>query len=208
MCAHADTASLESELALLPRTFPGLEQLSDNALYLLSCRNFVQFCGTYRSIVNPAAFCLFCNFLTMVKLQPIRRVGGWYVKPSDYKYDHHEHQFVLFPARHVTSLRELTDQDAKDLLRLEQWLYEAFNLDGCSSVMRSGNPRRHVGTVPHIHKLVNVPDGRGPAMAYFGKSTEHWTADYQRTLRFLAEIDRRGGLPWLLTEGVVIEDFV
>ena len=110
MCAHADTASLESELALLPRTFPGLEQLSDNALYLLSCRNFVQFCGTYRSIVNPAAFCLFCNFLTMVKLQPIRRVGGWYVKPSDYKYDHHEHQFVLFPARHVTSLRELTAQ--------------------------------------------------------------------------------------------------
>lgn len=196
MHAH-DAHPVVLELYALPAEYPGAWNISSDCTFLLGCRRIEQFFGTLRSILDPERFCLFCH-PELMAAQPIMEEAGWLAKRNDFPYPHHEHHFVLFPKRHVTGGHELTDRDHIAKGRLERRLMRQFNFDGFVSVMRQGDARRTVATVPHVHSHVQVPSGEGPATAYLGKTPEHAREDFARLKTQVEELVRRGGLPWLM----------
>ncbi len=195
--------ALAHTIQTLPEEFPGIAAIPEDVTYLLGCRKFRQFCGTFRSLADPKEFCLFCN-LKLVDKKPTFEAGGWFAKENDFPYANHRHHYVLFPKRHLTNTNGLTVQDAIDRFTLETQLREMHQVDGYASVMRAGNPRHTGATVPHTHAHWQVPEGEGLAVAYFAKDVKHLVEDYKRMQWHMQLIRINGGLGWLMNPNTVI----
>ena len=110
--------------------------------------------------------------------------------------------FLIVPNRHVDHVSELTKRDWTSCGRLFQFCIQNLECVGGGLLIRFGDPRDHVGTIPHFHANVVRPIREGgcslPLAKKVGGEYGH-VEDYARLRRFINEINERGGNVWLFS---------
>ncbi len=192
-------------LKSLPPNFRGLDALNPVVVYLMGCRQFNQFCCTWRAIEDPERFCPFCpTELTRRRREPTETEGGWILLENEFPRQD-ARMFLVVPRRHLTSDDNLGTDDWQDIGKLHRSCKSLYNIPGGGLLMRFGDPRDHAGTIQHLHMNVIQPTREGGCTLPLAKSREAHQEDYARLRDFVAQIEARGGVLWLFSEEGVLE---
>jgi len=200
--------TLYNEIIGLPRTYPGLAALRPQVVYLVGCRQFNQFCCTWRALVDPDTFCPFCpTELERRERTPLRVCAGWMVLENEFPRPDVEKMLLIVPKRHLLSAADLTDEDGMNIVYLWTVCMRELDCAGGAFIGRFGDPRVHAGTVPHIHANVIVPrreSGMSVPLAKLVDGEYGHREDYARLRQFASILDGRG-VEWLFSEEGVRE---
>ena len=195
---------LSVTLALLPIEYPGLMELPNEAIYLLGCRSFEQYCGTIRSLTDPERFCPFCVTERARRKQQAERItGGWMLLKNEYPHKNTSQMWLMVPRRHVFNPQELTDHDWSQIGTLfAEWL-AMTGVRGGGMMYRFGDPHLNVGTVPHLHVNLIEPIPGKKYRPPFAKNDSEHADDYGRMLDHYHKLLSLGCLDWLFSvEGI------
>jgi diadenosine tetraphosphate (Ap4A) HIT family hydrolase len=185
-------------LFALPSTFPGLDVLSSNAIYLMGCANFSQCCCTLRSLIDPSRFCPFCTAeLTRRGRKPLGEVNDWILLDNEFRNARTVSQMLLIvPKRHVTTLSDLSPGDWKDVGAL----LDMSGIENGGALMRFGDPHYHAGTIEHLHINVIEPVPGNELRLPLAKTEPDHKENYERLLGFRAQLADKGGKAWLFSD--------
>lgn len=154
-----------------------------------------------------AGKCPFCH-LEELRFPPIFHVGNWAVKKCDMPYANCEHHLILvYEGAHITDWSLLNRKAKADFMEAIDKAEEMFSIEGCAVVFRRGAPRRHAGTISHIHGHIMVvqldEEGLpvGELRAYFAKTREE--LKYCKKMVDLFEKVRKGELADV-TKGIIV----
>lgn len=181
-----------------------MESLSQEAVYLLGCRSFEQFCCSVRALTYPRQFCPFCpSERARRKRKSFTEVGEWLVLRNEFPHRNVAQMWLLIPQRHVIDPSELHDQDWKDIGQAFAVCQKEVGIVAGGIMFRFGDPRLNVGTVEHLHINIIEPVCGKEYRPPFAKNLEEHAADYSRLLGFRNEMNERGGITWLFSaEGI------
>ena len=177
---------VHAEVRDIPQDFPGLSTLDPAIVYLMGCRNFNQFCCTWRSLAERETVCPVCPMeLTRRGRQPLGRAGNW--------------------THHMVSGGALGGNGWADIGSLFASYLEEFVWPAGAFVMRHGDPRDNAGTIEHLHINLTKAKREGGMSVPLAKTIEEHRVDYARLHEFAKKIDERGGMDWLFSREGIIE---
>jgi hypothetical protein len=190
-----------------PLYYPGLNALGPQTVYLMGCRSFDQFCCTWRSIVDPMTFCLFCpTELMRRKRNPLSHTGGWMLLTNEFQRRDSEQMLLIVPKLHIVDASGLTAGDWQEIGIHVGVCRERYGFTGGGLMMRDGDPRDHAGTIEHLHVNAIRPIREGGMSIPLAKNIEGsygHREDYERLHDFLLGIVAHGGMRWLFSpEGI------
>ena len=84
-------------------------------------------------------------------------------------------QIVFFPKYHARHLNDLTINEREEYWKVIDWVYKKFKIRGGVFFTRVGDMRYNVGTIPHLHFNLYVPNREGEVIIPLQKSKETWT---------------------------------
>ena len=115
--------------------------------------------------------CLFCD-LKKMRETAVKENTYWLIKPNDWPYRYHSIHLIFV---HKEGHSENNDPRIISSLAWEetglllQWAIRKYNIAGGALVMRFLDYRLSGCTMRHLHWQLQVPDGTGPARAWFYK---------------------------------------
>jgi hypothetical protein len=189
---------LFDKLKALPPKFPGLDPLPTEAVYLMGCRGFNQFCCTLRGIIHPAKFCVFCvEELARQRRKPIFQGRFWGLYTNPFKHKATKNMWLLIPIKHIVLPSQIGVPETTELPRM---FAESEKVCPSGGIMlRFGDPRQHVGTIAHLH--INISE-QNPGTEYrppFAKNMSEHEEDYRRLGEYWSELAYAGGENWLFS---------
>lgn len=192
--------NLENILTELPLDFPGMNSVPTDAVYLMGCGNFEQYCCTLRSIINPRVFCPFCSQeLKRRNRTPARQFDNWMLLSNEFPHKTTKQMWLIVPERHVVSRTELTSTDWATI----GLLLNVCGIESGGVMFRFGDPRLNAGTITHLHINVIEPICGSEFRPPFAKDISKHMTDYTRMIGFQQKLAERGGIVWLLSnEGI------
>ena len=87
-------------------------------------------------------------------------------------YDNTKKHIVIIPRRHVTTPRDLTQEERLSLWDVIDWASNFLDIRGAAFAFRWGDPTLTGASVDHLHAHILVPDGVGQAVFPLGRSKE------------------------------------
>lgn len=187
---------IAGDILRLPNKFPGIRELSNNALYLMGCRSFDQFCSTLRALSDPKAFCPFCaTELARRHRKPVAKATGWMLLENEYPHKNTSRMLLIVPERHVTSVSDLNSQDWTAI----GYLFVRAGVPSGGAMFRFGDPHMNVGTIPHLHLNLVEPIPGKEYRPPFAKNTVEHKANYDRLSLHAEQLKSRGGVGWLFS---------
>jgi diadenosine tetraphosphate (Ap4A) HIT family hydrolase len=195
-------STLFAHLASLPDEFPGMDEIQTPVMYLMGCGSPAQFANTLRGLINPARFCPFCPENRASSVTAAEK-DGWLLFENEFPKDNAREMWLVVPERHLTSLSEMTPEDAAAAFYLAQKACEIAGIEGGGLLMRFGKPHLHVGTIPHLHLNVIEPICGIENRQALAKSVESHAKNYGRLIKHRNALVARGGERWLFSkEGI------
>lgn len=197
---------LDQIVRSLPEEYPGLAELHPHVVYLMGCRNFNQFCCTWRSLERPKEFCPFCEQeLERRTHRPVFRSGEWMLLQNEFPRSDTEQMLLVVPQRHIVEASDFSGSDWMHIGVLFELCCDSLGFPGCAMLMRSGDPRDHAGTIEHLHFNVIRPIREGGCTLPIAKHHSDHVTDFNRLKGFSVVIDMRGGMEWLFSRAGVLE---
>jgi diadenosine tetraphosphate (Ap4A) HIT family hydrolase len=192
----------QRELVIVPRTFPGLEQLSPAELQLMGCRSFGQYCCMLRSVVDPEQFCPFCAAeLARRKRKILWQQGEWLLLENEFPRKGVAKMLLIVPKRHLTSVLQMQPVDAANFLVLLQM----SGVENGGVLLRIGHPRWNASTVEHLHWNVIEPIPGIELRPPLARNLSEYMADHGRLLEFQTVLEDMGGERWLFSDEGIAE---
>jgi diadenosine tetraphosphate (Ap4A) HIT family hydrolase len=93
-------------------------------------------------------------------------------------------QLVYFPRRHIRHLNALTEAERTSFWKVIDWIYERYEIPGGAFFVRVGDMRYNVGTVPHLHFNLFVPNRTGEVNIPLQKDPATWEAHEKQMQEF------------------------
>jgi len=122
----------------------------------------------------------------------------WHLWENPYAHAHTALHLVLAPARHISHVREMKEEDWIALSQLVGFAVDEYDLPGGCVAMRFGDPALNAGSIRHLHCNIIVPDGTGNVKVTLAKDAEKQAENIDRVRVFeklrQANFDSRGAL--------------
>jgi len=136
---------------------------------LRGCSSFEQYYKMRKAFETDG--CIFCYLPLDNKV--IYNFMGWkaWIVPEKFttRTDQLDTQLVFIPKRHVRHLNELRWWEWLGFILIIKWIYRTFKIPGGVIFARIGDMRYNVGTVPHLHFNLWVPNLRRDVWVPFCK---------------------------------------
>lgn len=115
--------------------------------------------------------CPFCPPLEGNSNPPIWKGKYWWIKKSDFPYEHTSLNLIIIYHLHVPPRPTEFDPAAgNDLFDALCWVEENFHPEGYGIGWRLGDLKYNAGTIEHPHMVLAVPDLTGNVKATFAKT--------------------------------------
>lgn len=165
--------------------------LSDEEIECLrGCHEFVYYCKMRERFED--GMCAFCN-PEMFDNTVLYQIHGWTVWGVPREYSSYGQvlttQLVFFPRYHIRHLNELKQNEREGFWDLIDWVYKNYLIPGGAFFARVGDMRHNVGTVPHLHFNVFVPNRMGEVIIPLQKDRNTWQEDDTRMREFEARYE-------------------
>lgn len=170
---------------------PHNHQLTEEEIHCLrGCTEFLYYCKMRERFEHKV--CAFCDphlFDNPILFQN----KGWTVWRVPQGYSDYgkvlQTQLVFFPNTHVRHLSHLTQEQRLGFWELIDWIYQNYDIPGGAFFARVGDMRYNVGTVPHLHFNLFVPNGSGEVNIPLQKANDTFEAHDKQMREFAARYE-------------------
>jgi hypothetical protein len=120
---------------------------------------------------NKKGSCSFCD-LGKMRSVSVKEGYHWLIKPNNWPYLHHSvHLVFIYKDGHSKNndTADIVPAAWEETGVLLQWAIRKYNISGGALVLRFLDYKLSGCTMRHLHWQLQVPDGTGPARAWFCK---------------------------------------
>jgi len=103
--------------------------------------------------IEADGVCSFCpEHMPKYHKHPIEKTGEyWYVTKNAWPYENTAHHFLFVTNEHVSDSSELSADAWTELLQLQKWLVDSYNIENGTLMLRTGDMSKTGSTVQHLH---------------------------------------------------------